>query len=321
MSDPLAAAVEAAFPGRSVESVLGQDARPGNQTGRVSFADGTVVYLKTVTDGHTARLARDAAATAYVGAHTDLAVADVVAVDQAGEQPYLATTPVPGEPLAAAWEDADTEARASLLRGVGAALARLHELRFDRPGRIVGGDASTLDIDAGSWSETLRATVAERVDTLFADRFTDLPPRLDDLLADAAPELEDASTAFLHGDLNRTNCRRDPAGFLDWERAVLGDPGFDVVDAAAHLVDQPDTSDAARDRLRAALRDGYRDRAGGLPAGFEQRQPVYRAFAFLLTPQTFEEWAPKVDEPTDELAAWVRDEFDDLLAAARHAIE
>lgn len=321
MSDALAAAVRAAFPARSVESIAAQDARPGNRTGRVTFTDGSVVYVKTTTDGHTERLARDAAATQYVGAHADLAVAEVVRADPAGDPPYLATAPLGTEPLADTWVDADPGTRAELLRDVGTALARLHELRFDQPGRIVGGDAAGLELDAAPWSETLCATVAERVDTLFAERFTDLPPRLDDLLADAAPVLDDARTALLHGDLNRSNCRRDPAGFLDWERALVGDPGFDVADAAAHLVDQPDTDEAHRDRLRAALHDGYRDHAGDLPEGFERRQPVYRAFAFLLTPQTFAEWAPRVDEPTEELAAWVRDEFDDLLEDARRAVE
>ena len=319
MVDVLAAAVHAAFPDQEVAAIEPRDARPGNRTARVTFADGREVYVKTVADGHIERLARDAAATRYVGAHTDLAVAEVVAADPDGDPPYLATTPVGGAPLADDWRDTDTGARADLLRDVGDTIARLHELQCEHAGRVVGGDADHLELDGGSWSETLRATVDERVDTLFADRFTDLPPRLDDVLADAAPLLDGALATLLHGDLNRSNCRIRPAGLLDWERALVGDPSFDIVDAEAHLVEQSETDEATRKRLRAALHDGYRAWAGSLPLEFRQRRPVYRAFGFLLTPQTFDQWAPEADEPTDELAAWVREEFDSRLAAARDA--
>jgi len=99
----------------------------------------------------------------------------------------------------------------------------------------------------------------------------------------------------------------------------VGDPVFDLVDAEGHLVDQIDVDDERRPRLRAALRDGYRERAGSLPAGFERRRPLYRVFAHLVVPQTFESWAPPVETPTEELAADVREEFDSRVATAREA--
>jgi hypothetical protein len=38
-----------------------------------------------------------------------------------------------------------------------------------------------------------------------------------------------------------------------------------------------------------------------------------------VTVATFERWAPGADEPVDDLAEWVREEFDRRVAAARSA--
>ena len=318
MSDPLQDALDAAFPDRFVERVDECDTRPGNRTARVAFADGEVVYLKTATDT-THRLVRETAATQYAGAHCAIETPAVVAADPDGDPPYLATAPVSGRPLAGPWADADVEERADLLRDAGRTIAAVHEVTFDQPGRIVGGDADELELAVDAWSETLAATVEERADDLFADRFEAMPSRLAEVVRGAATLLDDAPAALLHCDLNRTNCRLDPRGLLDWERALVGDPALDLADAAGHLAEQPDVDEADQAVLRDVLHEGYRAHAGGLPVGFERRRPVYRAVAFLLTPQTFELWAPGVDQPTDELAAWVREEFDSRLAAARDA--
>ncbi|WP_336035932.1 phosphotransferase family protein [Halobacterium yunchengense] len=322
MSDPLQAAVRAAFPRRSVAEVDERDTRPGNRTARVAFTDGDAAYVKTATDG-TRRLVRETAATRYADAHCDVETPSVLAAAPDSDPPYLATEPVRGRALAASWPDADTEERAAMVRRTGATIAAVHDAGFERSGRIAGGGPAGLDLEAAPWSETLAATVEERAADLFADRFADLPGELAAVVRDAADLLDDAPAALLHGDPSRSNCLLDPPGLLDWERAMVGDPALDVVDAASHLAEQPDVEEADRAVLRDALHDGYRSRAGGLPEGFAARRPVYRAVAFLLTPQTFELWAPQVDRPTGDLAAWVREEFqrrlDDARAAAASA--
>ena len=319
MNDHLDDAIRAAFPDRTVEAVNERDTRPGNRTALVEFADGNCAYLKTATDGHH-RLVRETAATRYAEAHCSAATPTVIAADPDGNPPYLATEPLPGVPLAEPWGDADLDARVGLLRQVGRTVATVHEPKFDRPGRTVGGDAGELNLKTDTWSETLATTIEERAADLFADRFSEMPGRLAATVRESAPVLDDAPATLLHGDLSRMNCRLDPPGLLDWERALVGDPALDLVDAIGHLVEQVDVAEDDQGELVEALHEGYRERAGGLPEGLELRQPLYRAVAFLLTPQTFEIWAPKVDQPTDDLAAWVREEFDARLARAREAV-
>lgn len=319
MSDRLDEAIRAAFPDRRVESVEEQDTRPGNATALVTFTDGESLYLKTATDD-SRRLARETAVTRYAGRHCSIATPTVLVADPHADPPYLATEPLAGVPLADRWSDAATDTRARLLRRVGRIVAGVHEAQFERPGRIVGGDGENLELVGETWSETLAATVEERGEDYFADRFTEMPERLAATIREATPLLDDAPATLLHGDLNRVNCLLDPPGLIDWERSLVGDPALDLLDAIGHFVEQVDVEEDDQADLTDALFAGYRERAGTLPEGLDRRRPIYHAVSFLLTPQTFDLWAPQVDQPNDELADWVREEFDARLERANGAL-
>lgn len=318
MTDAIQTAVRAAFPDRPVRTVDEQDTRPGNATALVTFEDGTQSYLKTATD-RTYRLVRETATTRYAAEQTSARVPRVLAAAPNADQPYLATAPLPGTPMTELWRTDDVD-RERLGRAAGRVLASVHEATFDRPGRIVGGDADALELTGGSWTDVLIETVEERADDWFADRFSDVPSRFVDVLADARPVLDGAPTTLLHCDAARPNVHVDPPGLLDWERALVGDPALDLVDSVHNNFDQPDVADDEFERLRDAQFAGYRERAECLPAGLEERQPLYRLFTYLLVPQAFDDWAPQADVPDDELEADVRAEVDDRIEAARDAV-
>jgi aminoglycoside phosphotransferase (APT) family kinase protein len=325
VTDAVDRALTAAFPDLSVaETTVPEGAdHPGNRTVRVTFADGGTAYLKVATDGDTRRVVRDAAAAAYVRANASLRAPRVLAVDGDADPPYVATAPLSGESLLARQRATDEDGRAALVRTVGRTLARLHEPAFETAGRIVGGDADGLDLAETAWAAALRTSLDERTAMHFPDRFADLPERADALLADAAGALAGFEPALLHEDPNRGNvllCDGEPPGLIDWETAVVGDPALSLARAESHHVDVADADADLRERLRAALYDGYRAVAGDLPAGYERRRPIYRVVTFLLTAQTFDLWAPEASEPTADLAAWVRREFDARLRAARRVL-
>lgn len=310
-------AVHAAFPDRTIEAVDSQNTRPGNETAFVTFADTAPVYVKTATDT-TTRLVRETAAIRYAEAHCPVGTPTVVAADPTGDPPCLVTEPLPGTVLNDPWTDGADRER--LLRRAGYAIAGVHEARFERPGVITGGDADGLDLTERTWRETLCATVERRASNWFADRFADVPDRLVETIRDCNPTLEGTTPTLLHGDPSRINLHLDPNGLLDWERALVGDPAFGLIEATFHLVEQHDVEEADRPALTEALYDGYRERAGDLPAGLDRYRPLYRAVSHLLVPQTFEDWASRAEPPKDELAANVREEFDTRLSRAREAL-
>ena len=318
MTDALQRAARAAFPDRTVERIDAKDNRPGNETALVEFEDAERVYLKTATDD-THRLVRETAVLRYAAAHSGVGVPEVVAAAPDADTPYLATAPLAGTVTTDVWRDDDVDLE-YLGRETGRALAELHEATFDRPGRVLGGDETDLDLAGEAWTDVLCATVEERANDWFADRFSDVPGRVIDVLRDASPLLDDAPNALLHGDAARPNIHVEPRGLLDWERALVGDPALDLVDSVSNNFDQPDVPDEAFPALRDAQYDGYREVTGSLPEGLGERRPVYRLFTYLLVPQAFDDWSAGADAPNDELEASVRSELDSRLEAARDAI-
>ncbi|MFC6952594.1 aminoglycoside phosphotransferase family protein [Halorubellus litoreus] len=308
-----------AFPERQVASTTaatGSDSE-GNETVRVRFADGAVVFLKVAVDDGPwvrERLARDAAALRYARRHAVVRVPDVLAVETAGTPAYVATAALSGTAIATDWPVDSTVARATVLRAVGRALAGVHVADgFDRHARIRGwsDERDGFELASGSWSSVLEETLSARVDEGFPERFRDC---VADVLAavDSATRTLDAAPATLvHDDPRPENCLVDSGGpgLVDWETAMVGDPALDVVRAEAQYVERADVEDADDDRLRRALRAGYRDHAGRLPDGFAERYPLYRAVTFLETVRTFERWTPNAPERVEDLASWVRGEL------------
>lgn len=317
MDDALRSALGAAFPDRDVDDVRGTGPswNDANRTVAVAFADGGRAYLKVAADGDGTRVARERAVLAYAGATCGVAVPRVLASDPDADVPYLATAPLAGRSLLEPWAAAGEPGRAELARRVGRALATVHADRFEAHGQVTGGGADGLDVRTAPWPDVLAERIEGTRELAPCDRFDG---HFDDVLAAVAGSrdlLDDAPAALVHGDPAKPNCfvDDDGVGLVDWELAHVGDPARELHRARDQLLGGLRTD--APDRLVAALREGYADRAGGLPDGFAERRPVYGAVRFLGVSGYFDRWAEFADEPRDELAAWVDAEMDRRLAA------
>lgn len=316
MDERITRALEDAFPDRDVAAVnaSGPSWNDGNRTVGIDFRDGEAVFLKLSNDSDGSRIARERAVIDYVAGNSDVPVPTVLASDTAGEVPYLVTAPVSGETLLSPWSDADTAERAELARRVGTALASVHALRFGEHGHVTGGDEDGLELDTGPWTDVLVDSTTELWEVASSDRF--------DHHVDAAIEaveanrelLDDAPAALLHGDPARPNCFRGEAGigFLDWEIAHVGDPIRDVERTRGLQIDSLRAE--GPEEIRTAFYDGYRERAGGLPEGFEERRPVYDVVRFLGHSGVFDKWAAFLDTDPEKLATWMDAEMDRRLA-------
>jgi aminoglycoside phosphotransferase len=317
--DRVVAALDDAFPERTVAEVSGTGPswNDQNRTARVGFTDGGTAFLKVATDGDGTRVARECAVTDYVGDHTDVAVPDVLAADPEGDPPYLATAPLGEHSLRVQWDGADEATRQSLLERVGVALAALHEQRFDAHGHVVGGGAGGLDIDTGAWTDVLLDRIDYIRSVAPARRFDDHFDRVATVVEANRDVLDDARAALVHGDPAMPNCfpRPDAVGFVDWEAAHVGDPARELHRATDQLLGG--TGDDVTDRLLAALEGGYRERAGSLPAGSAEREPVYDAVRYLGHTGFYERWVEFVDEDRETLARKFETEMERRLEAAR----
>lgn len=317
MDDRVSEAISAAFPDRDVTDVSppGPSWNDANETVRVTFTDGSQAYVKVGMNGDPSRIRRERAVVAYVGAHTGVPVPEVVACDVEHEPPYLATAPMDGTTLLEPWDAHDRVGRRDLARAVGRTLACGHACRFERHGHVIGGSADGLDLEAAPWPDVLHDRVEWLRDLASTDRFADHFDRVRDAINANRDLLADAPAALLHGDpaMPNTTWDGEVAGFLDWELAYVGDPARDLYRARSQQLDgvkEPGPAD-----LVAALHDGYRDVAGGLPDGYPDRKPLYRAVRFLGTSGYVDKLVEFVDEEEDAFAAWVDAEMDRRLAA------
>ena len=324
-SGPIDRAVAAAFPDRSVERLtgVGPSWNGANETVGVAFADGGRAFLKIALADESHRLARERAVLRYLRAYGPLPVPEVLAADPDGDPAYLATAPAPGRELLGVYEAADDAERERLLRRVGGALAALHADRFAGHGEIVGagretGSAATeagggevareerdsaagLSIEFASWTDVLLATVERTREIGTSDRLAAHYDAVVDCVRANRDLLDGAPAALLHGDVAKPNLfvDGDAVTAIDWELSHVGDPARDLVRAEDQLLNGFDST--GPERFAAALRAGYRERAGGLPAGFERRRPVYEVVRMLGRSGFVDQWTTYLDEPLDAL--------------------
>ncbi|ELZ47060.1 aminoglycoside phosphotransferase [Halorubrum coriense DSM 10284] len=324
-SGPIDRALAAAFPGRSVERLtgVGPSWNGANETVGVVFDDGSRAYLKIALADESHRLARERAVLRYLRAHGPVPVPEVLAADPDGDPAYLATAPAPGRELLGAYEAADDAERERLLRRVGSALAALHADRFAGHGEIVGagretgsaatgaeadgvapdeGEAPTgLSVEFASWTDVLLATVERTREIGTSDRLADHYDAVVDCVRANRDLLDGAPAALLHGDVAKPNLfvDGDAVAAIDWELSHVGDPARDLVRAEDQLLNGFDST--GPERFAAALRAGYRERAGGLPAGFERRRPVYEVVRMLGRSGFVDQWTTYLDGPLDAL--------------------
>ena len=311
MSGRLEAVLAVAFPDREVDRLreTGPSWNEANETVRVEFVGGESCYLKTARDGEGARIASERAALEYVAENGEVPVPASVACDPYGAVPYLVTEPVAGRSLLAAWSEAGSEERVALSRSVGSTLAAVHTHRFESHGRLLGGSGGELDLRTGTWTDVLIETIGEARRLAPDDRFSHHFEAVIDAVEANRKPLDRAPAALLHGDPARPNCFLvgSEVGLLDWELVHVGDPARDLYRVRDQQIDP--LRSTGPDELVEALHEGYRERAGGLPAGFEKRRPVYEAVRFLGVSGYIDRVAEFEGEPVEELAGWADEEM------------
>lgn len=237
--------------------------------------------------------------------------------------------------------------RTALLRRVGATLATLHAERFETAGEIVGLDATAdgrvaLAIEAAPWPDVLLATIERTREIGTSERLASHYDAVIDCVEANRDRLRDAPAALLHGDVAMPNlfvteereasdARAGAVGAqesvdgpegdagpdgvvpIDWELAHVGDPARDLVRAEDQLLNGFDT--VGPERFAEALYAGYRERAGGLPPGFDDRRSIYRVVRMLGRSGFVDQWSTYLDEPTASLVERADAELDARLDA------
>ena len=317
VDEDIAAALTNAFPEREIEEGLpaGPSWNDLNETVRVEFVDGQLVFLKIAADGDGSRITRECAAIDYVGAHCNVVMPTVIASETTSDPPYLVTAPMRERSLAPQWAELNKTERTTVLRQIGTALADVNSQEFERHSHIVSGDADGLVLDTGSWTTILVERIEMMREIASSDRFEHYYDEVIKGIKTNQERLDLAPATLVHGDPAMPNIFRSETmlGSVDWEIAHIGDPARELHRAQNQLLESRNLGDD--EQLVTALHDGYRQRAGSLPAGLDDRAPIYDAVRFLGTAGFFDKVVEFSDESPEEVATWIEAEMTKRLTA------
>lgn len=300
-----------AFPGREPEEIgpAGPSWNDQNETARVDFSDGETVYLKMATDNLGSRIERERAAINYVDTRCTVAVPTVITSDTSGSITYLATSAMQEENLARRWQDSTLQDQLQDVKRIGIAFAEIHSCSFERHGHIVGIEEDGLLLDTGTWTEVLIDIIDSIRERASTDRFQHFFHEVTVGLTENRDHLDYAPATLVHGDPAQPNLfhSNNTTGFIDWELAHIGDPARELNRAEKQLILN------ASEPMVPAFHEGYQQRAGSLPDGFEDRRPIYDVIWHLNRLSVFEKIVESADEPAEEVVDSYEENMNRLL--------
>jgi aminoglycoside phosphotransferase (APT) family kinase protein len=313
------ATVAAAFPDERVTDVRSLGGESANLVAAVTLSGDRRSVLKCApASGSESALAREAAVSNVVARETAVSVPQVVGadLDPAGEaMPYLVTEWAGGTKLQDALQSTPRPLQPQLFESLGETLATLHaDTEFDAPGEIVATGTDAFEIDpADSWPEQFAHRLADHVERLDGTRFEGLAEEVWERVSERLQTLDTGDPpVLLHADLGDGNVTYDGtavASILDWERAFVGHPEYDLCRAEVRYFW---SQWGEADPLQSALYSGYRA-VRDLPEGFEERRRCYLPTVYLLSLSTYEQWAPRLTDDLDSFAESLSEQVADLL--------
>lgn len=249
----------------------------------------------------------DPAVKRVVGARTDVPVPRILHEGVVDGRAYHVEERLPGASLQHRFVALPVEQQERVLHQVGGMIGDVHEaVRFDASGWL-GRDDGVAVTGRMAWPDLLQAVVDEELAGVQETRFADLLPDIRDAVERGMAAVpRDVDAVLLHNDLGPSNVLGTGArvtGIVDWANAVAGDSAYDLVRAERSFIDK--RMDTARDGLRAALYDGYRENRD--VAVSDRKRDVYRLACTLEVLRWFPVWsAPMDDDAADERARFWR---------------
>lgn len=275
------------------------------------------------------RFQAEGPALELLNSETDVSVPSIAGFDNSKSDfdfMYLVMEFVEGENLDV-WESENgakfsylsKNRKRNLLRSAGRQLGLLHsQTSFDSFGHFKCEKGSLEFRQQGSWAETFKKIILEEQASNFPDRFSHLESLIGSFVEESVNDMDSGDNALVHQDVRWPNIIAGTSSInavIDWERAISGDPYYDLAKAEQSLLQfkRPKT----RESYRKYFLDGYTD-FEDLPDNWEKLRSFYRALRPVEALWTFEGWTEGMSsDKKEEMALDKEKELKEKVEAFR----
>jgi aminoglycoside phosphotransferase (APT) family kinase protein len=212
------------------------------------------------------------------------------------------------------YEELLIENKEKIVQQIGYYLAEIHKnIQFKDFGRLRYRDNS-LEVEKYSWRELVQEIAEEYIEEMKDTRFEDLPDEMRDYVQKNLHLLAESNPVLVHYDVAVDNIIRegtDVKAILDWERAFVGQPEWDLAHSEVRFILQFVEDEKKVERLKKAFYDSYQE-VRSLEDGWRTRKEYYGMIQLFHGMKYFENWTERQNYSIEEKIKeeeWHRNHF------------
>lgn len=201
-----------------------------------------------------------------------------------------------------------------VVRQIGGYLAEIHDnIRFENFGKFRYRNGG-LDIEEFEWRDLIQEIAEDYIDSMEGTRFEDLQEEFREYVQKNLHLLDESNPVLVHYDVAVDNVIREGSNIkaiLDWERAFVGRPEWDLAYSEVRFILQFLDNDEDIERLKQAFYQSYQ-KVKPLREGWRKRKEYYGMIQLFQGMKYFENWTDRKSYSEDEKIQeeeWHRNHF------------
>lgn len=233
-----------------------------------------------------------------VDEETDVPTQNILYSDLTGEnnsQIFHIAEKIEGSKSEEEYAELPLDQKEEIVRQIGKYLAEIHDnIKFENFGRF-RYENEGLDIEKYEWVELVQEIAEEYIDSMENTRFEDLQGEFRDYVQKNLHLLDESNPVLVHYDVAVDNVIRegtDIKAVLDWERAFIGRPEWDLAYSEVRFILQFLDDEEDVNQLKQTFYQSYR-KVNALDEGWRKRIEYYRMIQLFHGMEYFENWTDR----------------------------
>lgn len=279
--------------------------------------DSYVCYFN-IKDEKQERFKKEEKLIELVNEKTDIPTQQIVYSDFSKSRiPYLfyIAKKIQGSSSEEDYQKLDTEEQKEIVRQIGRYLGELHsKVTFEEFGRLTYIENGLQLESRDSWKELVTEIADDYIEGMRGTRFEDLQEDFKDYVEKNLHLLTDDSPVLVHYDVAVDNILfqdTEVKALLDWERAIVGQPEWDLAYTEVRFILQFFEDEEKIEVLKKSFYSGYKEKRE-LTSGWKTRKEYFQMIQLFHGLKYFENWTERrgySEKEKEEEEDWHRRHF------------